>query len=127
MKTILVDGIHAFVIDKVGVYEPMLELLGEYPNPKIVLTGTQKTDFEKRGLNKSPYTVFTLEGNPKKSDPEYFRRLFERYNLSKDTAVFFEHNPEVVRVAESLGIKTHYYDPIKQDLQILKAFLDTNL
>lgn len=127
MKTILVDAVHAFIIENIGVYQPMLELLEEYPNPKIVITGSKKEDFEKRGLSKSPYEVFTLEGNPKKSDPEYYQKLLDYYHLSKDDVLLFEHNSDAVRAAQSSGIKTYFYDQALKDLRALKEFLDSSL
>lgn len=127
MKTILVDAIYAFIIEGEGIYQPMLELLEKYPNPKIVLTGAKKEDFEKRGIVNVPYEVFTLEWNPPKSDPEYYRIMLKHFNLKPEDVIYFEHNPEAIKSAESVGIKTYFYDEDKKDLVGLKKFLDANL
>lgn len=39
MKTILVDAINGLVLENGKIFEPMLDLLESYPNPKLVLTG----------------------------------------------------------------------------------------
>lgn len=102
-------------------------MLDKYPNDKIVLTGANDEQFKEFNLDKSPYEVFTLKHNPEKTDSEYFKILLKKYNLTPDEVVFFEHNQDAVKSAESVGIKSYYYDPEKQDLKALKAFLDENL
>ena len=53
--------------------------------------------------------------------------LLDHYDLKSSDVIFFEHNPEAVKSAETSGIKTYYYDPLKQDLNSLKKFLEDNL
>ncbi|MBI2097524.1 MAG: HAD hydrolase-like protein [Candidatus Vogelbacteria bacterium] len=127
MKTILVDAVDCFVSDTGEIFNAMQELLDDYPNIKILLTGANDQQFQKFGLDKMPYEVFTLKHNPEKTDPKYYETLLERFKLSKDSVVYFEHNPEAVKSAQSVGIKTHYYDPDKKDLKALKDFLTQNL
>ncbi|NIP27912.1 hypothetical protein GWN26_13265, partial [Candidatus Saccharibacteria bacterium] len=51
MKTILVDAIDAFVIVGEGIFQNMYDLLEQYPNKKIILTGANDEQMEKFGLN----------------------------------------------------------------------------
>jgi len=74
-----------------------------------------------------PYEVFRLSHNPEKTDPRYYETLLSRFNLKKEEAIYFEHNPQAVTSAQSVGIKTYFYDKEKKDLKGLKAFLDSNL
>lgn len=127
MKTILVDAINGLDLKNGTIFESMHSLLETYPNKKIVLTGANDEQFKKFNLDQSPYEVFTLKHNPEKTDPEYFRILFEKYNLSAEDTVFFEHNLEAVQTAESVGIPTYFYDHTKEDMVALKQFLDNNL
>ena len=60
-------------------------------------------------------------------DPIYFKRLFEKYNLTADDVVYFDRTQEFADCGKSLGIPTHWYDPEKKDLGALKKFLDENL
>jgi FMN phosphatase YigB (HAD superfamily) len=68
-----------------------------------------------------------LKHDPEKTDPKYFEMMLEHYGLSKDDVIYFEHNPEAAKSAESVGIKTYFYDSDKMDVTTLKQFLIDNL
>ena len=127
MKMILVDAVEAFVIEGEGVYRPMQDLLEQYPNRKIILTGANDEQFKEFGLDKMPYEVFTLKHNPEKTDPKYFELLLKHFDLKPEDAVYFEHNLEAVKSAQSIGITSYHYDADKKDLAGLKQFLDEAL
>jgi len=127
MKIILVDAINAFVIKGEGIFDDMFELLEKYPNRKIILTGANDEEAEKFGLNNMPYEVFTLKHNPEKTDPQYYKILLDQHNLKTDDIIYFEHNKDAVKSAESVGIKTFYYDKDAKDLVKLKKFIDKEL
>ena len=127
MKTILTDAVDTFVIEGEGVYKPMYDLLEEYSNRKIILTNASDEQMEPFSLVNLPYELFTLKHNPDKTDPEYFRKMLENFNLTKDDVIYFEHNPKAVASAESVGILSYHYDSEKKDLERLKNFLDNNL
>lgn len=127
MKTILVDAVDCFVSKEGVIFQDMFDLLETFPNRKILLTGADDEKFKKFGLDKMPYEVFTLRHNPEKTDPKYYETMLNHFGLTKDDVIYFEHNPEAVKSAQTVGIKTHYYDPEKKDLMALKKFLDENL
>lgn len=127
MKTILVDAVDTFVIEGQGVFQPMFELLEKYPNRKIVVTNANDEQLVPFSLTNLPYELFTMKHNPDKTDPKYFETLLKHYNLTVSDVIYFEHNPEAVKSAESLGIVSYLYDPEKKDLEALKNFLDENL
>ncbi len=127
MKTILVDAVDAFVIEGKGIFKEMHDLLETFPNRKIILTGANDEQFKEFGLDKMPYEVFTLKHNPEKTDPRYFEMMLEHFGLDKNDVVYFEHNPEAVKSAESVGIKSFHYDSDKKDLEALKKFLINNI
>mgnify|MGYP001568728211 FL=1 len=127
MKTILVDAVDAFVIEGEGIFKEMHDLLETFLNRKIILTGANDQQFRKFGLDKMPYEVFTLKHNPEKTDPKYYETMLEHFGLSKDDVIYFEHNKNAVKSAESVGIKSYHYDPEKKDLEALKNFLTDNL
>lgn len=127
MKTILVDAINGLILEDGSILEPMHKLLESYPNKKIVLTGANDEQFKQFKLDQVPYEVFTLKHNPEKTDPEYFNILFEKYNLKAEDVVYFEHNAEAAKTAQSVGIPTNFYDHTKEDMDGLKQFLDENL
>lgn len=125
MKTILVDGISGLILKDGTLQNEMYELLESYPNPKLVLTGANDEQWKQFNLDISPYEVFTLKHDPEKTDPKYFKILLDKYNLTPEDVVYFEHSPEAARSAESAGIPTYFYDDSKQDIPALKAFLDS--
>lgn len=127
MKTILVDAIKCFVSESGEIFKEMYDLLESFPNKKIVLTSANDEQSKKFNLNKVPYPVFTLKHNPEKTDPEYYRQFLKQFHLDVKDVIYFENKPEAVRSAESVGILTFHYDPIKKDLVALKKFLIKNL
>ena len=127
MKTILVDAINAFVIKGEGMFQEMYDLLEKYPNKKVILTSANDEQIEKFGLDKMPYKVFTLGHNPEKTDPKYYVIMLNHIGLKPKDVVYFEHKMEAVESAQSIGIKTLYYNKEKKDLVELKKFLDENL
>ena len=130
MKTILVDAVDAFVVENDGafkIFKEMQDLLDTFPNKKIILTGANDEQYERFGLKDMPYQVFTLKHNPEKTDPKYYEMVLARFGLKNDDVVYFEHNPEAVKSAQSVGIKTYHYDNGKRDLKALMDFLTENL
>lgn len=129
MKTILVDAVDAFIIEIEGtfkIFKEMHDLLETFSNRKIILTGANDEQFKKFGLDDMPYEVFTLKHNPEKTDPNYFELMLKKFELNKDDVIYFEHNPAALKSAESVGIKSYYYNPEKKDIDDLKKFLDEN-
>lgn len=130
MKIILVDAIDAFIVETekgFEIFEPMRKMLDEFPNRKIILTGANDEQFKKFGLDKMPYEVFTLKHNPEKTDPKYYELMLKNFNLKPEDVVYFEHNPEAVKSAQSFGIKTHFWDNEKRPLRELAIFLEHNV
>jgi len=127
MKTILVDAVNTFVIKGEGIYQPMFELLEKYPNKKILLTNANDEQIIQSGLVNLPYEMFTMKHNPDKVEPLYFETILKQHNLTVDDVLYFEHNPDAIKSAKSVGITSYYYDADKKDLDGLKIFLDKNM
>ncbi len=130
MKTILVDAVDAFVVeenDGFKIFEDMHQMLETFPNRKILLTGANDEQFKEFGLDKMSHEVFTLKHNPEKTEPRYYETMLKYFGLTAGDVIYFEHNPDAVKSAESVGIKTYYYDSEKKDLVSLKKFLENNL
>lgn len=127
MKTILVDAVDAFVVETESgfeIFEPMRKMLDEFPNPKIILTGANDEQYKQFGLDRMPYEVFTLKHDPEKTNPEYYKKMLEHFHLKSEDVIYFEHNPEAVKSAQSVGIKTHFWDNEKRPLKELSIFLE---
>ena len=126
MKTILVDAVYCFSSDTGEIERDMYDLLETFPNKKVIVTGADDGQFKKFGLDHMPYEVFTLKHTPEKTDPKYFEIMLMHFGLKKEDVIYFEHNPEAVASAESLGITSYHYDSEKKDLEGLKNFLTKN-
>ena len=127
MKTILVDAVDTFVIEGEGIFQPMYELLEMYPNRKIILSNADDEQIKTFGLVNLPYELFTLKHKPNKTDPDFFKTMLTHFNLSKDDVIYFEHNKEAVKSAESVGIKSYWYDSEIKDLEALRLFIEENV
>jgi len=127
MKTILVDAVHCFVSKDGEIFQKMYELLETYSNRKIILTGANDEQFIMFKLEKMPYEVFTLKHNPEKTDPKYYEIMLKNFNFNKNNVIYFEHDVNAVKSAQSIGINTYYYNNDKKDLESLKKFLDENV
>lgn len=126
MKIILVDAVNTFVVDG-QINQEMFKLLETYSNKKIILTNANDEQLVTFGLVNLPYDIFTLKHNPDKVDPKYFELMLDGLKLNREDVVYFEHNPDAVKSAESVGIKSYLYYPQEKDLDKLKQFLDTNI
>ncbi len=127
MKTILVDAINTLVFPNWKIDQELYNLLEEYPNPKLVLSNANQEQIKNFWLDKIPYELFTLSHNPEKTNPYYYQKLLEEYNLSTEDVVYFEHNPDAVSTAQSIGVTTLYFDKDKRELDQVRNFLDKNL
>lgn len=131
MKTILVDAVNTAIIkndqDEYVQFKELFDLLETYPNPKLVVTNANDDQLIQFGLNTVPYPVFTMKHNPDKPDPVYFKTLLEQHSWQPSDVVYFEHNPDAVESAKSIGIISYNYDKDTRDLVELKKFLDSNL
>jgi HAD superfamily hydrolase (TIGR01509 family) len=123
MKTILVDAVDTFVVGGV-IVESMRILLDSYPNRKIILTNANDEEMATYGLTHMPYEIFTLQHNPNKTDPKYFEIMLQHFNLTADDVIYFEHNIDAVKSAQSIGMASYHYDSDKKDIDALKKFLD---
>lgn len=125
MKTILVDAVNTFVVDG-KIYEPLHDLLEQYPNRKIILTNANDEQMIEFGLIDLPYELFTLKHKPDKIDPSYFHQMLDHFKLKSQDVIYFEHHPDAIKSAETVGIKAYHYNSELKELDALRTFLDSN-
>jgi len=125
MKNILIDAWNTFVNEN-GVNHEMKSILDHFNNNKIIVTNANEEEKTTFGIVNMPYPVFSLEHNPNKTDPDYFKKMLDYFNLSIENVVYFEHNEAAVKSAQSIGIKTLWLQK-DSDLSVLKEFLASNL
>lgn len=125
-KVILVDAWNTFVTE-VGVDMEMQKILDRLPNKKIILTNANNEKQRGLWIVNMPYPVFTLSNNPPKTDSEYYKRMLSNFWLISENTIYFEHNPDPVKSAELVWIKTMWFDKEKRDLWELERFLKDNV
>ncbi|PIR94615.1 hypothetical protein COT97_00485 [Candidatus Falkowbacteria bacterium CG10_big_fil_rev_8_21_14_0_10_39_11] len=125
-KTILVDAWQTFVLET-GVFTEMKAILDAFDSRKIIVTNANKEEKAKLGIVNMPYEVYSLNHEPDKIDPDYFKQLLVHYSLSPNEVIYFERSEESVKAAESLGIKSFWYNEDEKDLKALKQFLTENV
>lgn len=130
MKTILVDAVNTLIVkegDSYVVSPSLHRLLEQFPDRKIIVTNADDAQMVQFGLDTAPYKVFTCKHSPEKTDPAYFRHLIEHFGLAAENCVYFEHNPDAVKSAASIGISAYHFDPTARDLPALAAFLEKHI
>lgn len=93
----------------------------------LKLSYASEERLEHEDFSHVPYDIFTLQNNPNKSNPDYYLKILEHFGLKSQEVIYFEHNPDAIESAESVGIKTHYFDPEKRDVASLDRFLKSEL
>jgi FMN phosphatase YigB (HAD superfamily) len=125
-KVILVDAWNTFVTET-WIDKEMQKVLDRFPNKKIILTNADSEEQKELGIVDMPYVVFTLSNNPPKTDPEYYKRMLSNFWLMSQNTLYFEHNPDAMKSAESVWIKTMWFDKEKRDLGEVEKFLREKL
>ena len=123
-KIVLVVAVHCLVDEEGNVNEKLKNYLDSLKNKKIILTNAPKEKEKIFFKNIKSYEIFTLENNPNKKDPEYYKKFLEKFKLSSKDVVYLEHDEESVKSAESVGIKTILY---KDNLEKIKDFINKNI
>ncbi|PIN93555.1 hypothetical protein COU54_02650 [Candidatus Pacearchaeota archaeon CG10_big_fil_rev_8_21_14_0_10_31_24] len=123
-KTILVDGMGTIYNEEFQPNEKLLTILNSFTNSKILVVNK----FREKGsqaLGKNISNSFSLEEQGiNKNDPEYFKLLMEKFDISPENLIYFEHNSENVETASKLGIKSIHYTGNNNEI---KLFLESNL
>ncbi len=126
MKTILVDAVNTFVVDG-KINTEMKAMLDTFSNRKIIVTNANPEEQVTYGLVDMPYQMFTLSHQPNKTDPEYFTTLLEKYALTPQTVIYFEHNPAAVMSATLVWITAFQYDYVWKNVAAVKEFIEKNI
>lgn len=123
-KIILVDAVNCLVNEKGEVNEELKNYLDTLENKKIILTNAPKEKHKIFFKNIKDYEIFTLENNPGKNDPEYYKKFLDRFKLTSKEVIYFDHDEESVKSAKSVGINAIIY---KNNLDEIKEFIDKNI
>ncbi|MBS3099248.1 HAD-IA family hydrolase [Candidatus Pacearchaeota archaeon] len=108
IEAILVDAINC-LISKDGKLNEELAKFLEATKTKIIVTTNADSEKIMPLLKDYKFEIFSLMKKPEKSNPEYFKKLLEKYKFDKNKIIYFDHKTENIFAAEKLGIKSELY------------------
>jgi len=124
-RTILVDGMYTLYDENFVINNQLLELLNKYPQAKKILVVNGNSIKAKELVNPLGFEVVCFEGELKKDNPDFFKRLFEKYNLNVDGVLYFDHAEENISGAKEANIKN--IKLFNDSIEDIKELLDNNL
>lgn len=123
-KVILVDAVYCLVDENGNINIELKQYLDSLENRKIVVTNASLEKYKLYFKNLKDYEIFTLQRNPMKGNPEYFKTLLSNFKLKAEEVIYFEHDDEAVKSAQSIGIRATKYTG---DILMVKKFIEENL
>jgi len=125
---VLLDLINTLYIKDHGWNDDLLRAIKSLNCEIVIVSNISKDRLDELGLtNTLPFNLFTLESNPRKTDRKYFDRLVVKLRCEFKDLILIEHNPEVVELAQSLGIHTvlykHKFTDIAETMEQIKNHL----
>jgi len=121
IKAILADAINC-LIDKEGKINEELAIILKNSNKKIIVVTNANQEEIKSKLKEHNFDIFTLNKNPDKSNPIYFKELLKKHNLQPEDVIYFDHKKENIESAKKTGILSELYETINQ----VKKFIENN-
>ena len=122
-KVLLIDGMHTLYDKEFNLNQELLTTISEFTAPKVLVVN----GFREKGhalLKKHYFDSFSLENESiKKDNPEFFKRLLDKFNLAADQVLYIDHKQESTDAATSLGIQSELYSSPQQ----AHAFIHNNL
>ena len=119
-RTILVDGMHTIYDSEFKVNKKILDIVNSFPMKKI-LTVNGFREKGKKLLEDYGFEAFSMEEEGvKKENQRFFLTLLQKFKLSSEEVIYFDHKKENVETARKIGIKSEVYenpDQIKNFLQ----------
>ena len=125
-EVILIDAVKTLINSDVNydsdsweINKELAEYLDKLPQKKIVITNAANYKLEsiKEMLSSFWREIFSLENNPPKDNPDYFKIFLEKQSLSIDKYIYFDHKQENINAAQNNGIKSILYE---SNIQIFK-------
>jgi len=122
INAILVDAINCLINKEKGLNKELAEFLKD-TNKKIIVVTNADKDSIKHQIKGYDFEVFSMDKNPEKLNPIYFRKLLESHKLNEKEVIYFDHKKENINSAKSIGIQSELYQNNSQ----IKNFVEQNL
>ncbi len=107
---LLVDFINTLFIKEQGWNMDLLARLEKIEMKKIVVSNINNEKLNEMDIESGlPFPLFSMESKPRKTDAFFWLSLCEMHHCKLAELILIEHNPEVIKTASDLGIKTILY------------------
>ena len=103
IEIILVDAINCLIDKEKGLNKELAEYLKNTNKKIIVVTNADKKETLEK-IKPYDFEVFTLNNNPDKENPEYFKKLTKHYNINPNSIIYFDHKKERLESAIKAGL-----------------------
>ena len=130
MKTLLVDAVRTIItsdkeytIDTWWLNKDLADYLTTLNNCRtIVVTNAPGSKLAKiqRYLSDYDFEIYSLENNPWKTDPEFFKKLLQDKQIEASDCFYFDHKQENLEAAIMNGIEWVLYVNNEQVIPILQ-------
>lgn len=130
MKTLLVDAVRTIIssdkeytIDTWWLNKDLADYLITLNNCRIiVVTNAPDLKFAKiqRYLADYDFEIYSLENNPWKTDPEFFKKLLQDKKINASDCFYLDHKQENLEAAVMNGIEWVLYVNNEQMIPILQ-------
>ena len=126
MKIILVDAWNTLITEN-GIYMEMYNMLEKFDEKKIILSNANKNEQLEFGMVNLPYDFFSLEHQPNKSNPKYFKLLIKKFDYNPNSLIYFDHDIAAIDSARSIGITSCYYNSKEKNVFEIQEFIQLNI
>jgi FMN phosphatase YigB (HAD superfamily) len=124
-RTILADGMHTIYDRNFNINKELLEIIDFFDTKKILVVNGFREKGKEVLKNSSITEAFSLEEKQiKKENPEFFEVLLSRFDLKPKDLIYFDHDENNVKSAESVGIISRHYTNNNEEI---KDFIGENL
>jgi alanyl-tRNA synthetase len=130
-RIMLIDGMDCLYDDNFVLNIDLLELLNQYNTKKILVINKHGIK-AKELLKEYGFEVFTFEGEIKKDNPEFFKKLLNEHSISSDAIMYIDHSEANIKGAIENNITKHHLYDLNLDkkglhLQSVKEFIDNSI
>ena len=130
VETILVDAVFCLIHkgdEGLSLNTELCDFL-EAQNKQIIVVTNAKDSVLleiKKLLEHTKFVVFSLQFNPEKTDPEYYKKLIQMYSLDLSKTIYIDHSLDNIAASTQCGIETYQYVDNQETIDFLKARIET--
>lgn len=119
---IIADALNSLIEKETNKLNLELAELLEGYNTQIIVASNAPEEKIRQVLGDFNFEIFTTNKKILKTDPAYYKKLLEKYDLKNNQVICFEFRKERAETAEKVGIKSIQYE----NPEGVREFIDAN-